>query len=497
MSYRCDLLHWDSLAFVGFQFGGATFRHLPHRKLKEKMELITIKFRTQKTAGKIKLRFRLREGRDVELYHKSDIEVDVSLVDKLTPEGTKRKGVTTVHPKVLKDISDEKDIMAKAYAKMKKDGRDMTSEVFEEVIDGIKHPVVEKRQKDPGIIDRFRSYTHDALRDGIIGKKRHDHILVVCGKLSRFLAIRGLNHITASEFTEANLMEFRNFMFDEYLYVPKYHKLYKEVPKNTQPKSRLSINTVASQMKMLQAFFNELENTDEIGKSPFRRLGRERKKTVMKTMYDEPIFLRKDELLKILKKKVPASLQDTKDAFLVQCALGCRISDFLQMNMDNVAVGSGGIPYVHYIPQKTVGIQTDNKEIETPLVRYAFDIIMLRNFEFPILQNLYGTNGFNAQIKYLLTVCKINRTVAQFNEQTQQNDYIPLCSLGSSKLARKTHVDMMNKVQIDMYAAGLHRQGSQAVKRYTSMELKDHFALMNLAFGQEPYRVNKKLKVIA
>ena len=56
---------------------------------------------------------------------------------------------------------------------------------------------------------------------------------------------------------------------------------------------------------------------------------------------------------------------------------------------------------------------------------------------------------------------------------------------------------MMNKVQIDMYAAGLHRQGSQAVKRYTSMELKDHFALMNLAFGQEPYRVNKKLKVIA
>ena len=32
--------------------------------------------------------------------------------------------------------------------------------------------------------------------------------------------------------------------------------------------------------------------------------------------------------------------------------------------------------------------------------------------------------------------------------------------------------------------------------RYTALELKDHFTMMNLAFGQEPYTVNKKLKVI-
>ena len=47
-----------------------------------------------------------------------------------------------------------------------------------------------------------------------------------------------------------------------------------------------------------------------------------------------------------------------------------------------------------------------------------------------------------------------------------------------------------------MYAAGLYKHGSQAVMRYTSMELKDHFTMMNLAFDQEPYKVNKKLKVI-
>ena len=61
--------------------------------------------------------------------------------------------------------------------------------------------------------------------------------------------------------------------------------------------------------------------------------------------------------------------------------------------------------------------------------------------------------------------------------------------MASSKLARKTHVDMLNKVQINYYAAGLHREGSKAVFRYTSLELSDRFALLNAAFGEEEYRV--------
>ena len=42
------------------------------------------------------------------------------------------------------------------------------------------------------------------------------------------------------------------------------------------------------------------------------------------------------------------------------------------------------------------------------------------------------------------------------------NVYRPLYEVASSKLARKTHVDMLNKVQINYYAAGLHREGAKA-----------------------------------
>jgi hypothetical protein len=38
-------------------------------------------------------------------------------------------------------------------------------------------------------------------------------------------------------------------------------------------------------------------------------------------------------------------------------------------------------------------------------------------------------------------------------------------------------------VQINFYAAGLHRTGSDAVFRYTNLELVDRYRLLKAAFG--------------
>ena len=89
----------------------------------------------------------------------------------------------------------------------------------------------------------------------------------------------------------------------------------------------------------------------------------------------------------------------------------------------------------------------------------------------------------------LLAFCGIDRPVCLYDPEVGDNVYRPLYEVASSKLARKTHVDMLNKVQINYYAAGLHREGSKAVFRYTSLELSDRFALLNAAFGEEGYRV--------
>ena len=43
--------------------------------------------------------------------------------------------------------------------------------------------------------------------------------------------------------------------------------------------------------------------------------------------------------------------------------------------MDNISVSPEGIPYVHYLPIKTVKVERERVELKTPLVRFAFDII--------------------------------------------------------------------------------------------------------------------------
>lgn len=456
-----------------------------------------ISFHIAKKEGQVTVRYRLRQGDDVvQICHRSDIRCDIKDLMKLNPDGTPKDRVRVYNQALSEALKKEYDIMVLAFAKMRDEGMDMTSEVFEREISAIKNPVVGIRRETPNVVTRFRMHADDALRTGTIGASRHKHIIVVSNKLERFLLIKGMSGMTAEEFDVADLVDFREFIFEEYQYVQRYPSLYKEVKEQNRPSARLSMNTVSSQLKMFQTFFKELEDSEEIRKSPFRKLGKNRRQSLMKTKYDEPFFLRKDELSRIIETEVGPALMGTKDAFLVQCAFGCRVTDFARMSMETIAVTDEGIPYIHYIPTKTDDVEEYNTEVKTPIIRYAYDIIMRTGFSFPILRNVFGTYGYNTRIKSLLQQCKIDRLVAQYNEETKRNEYIPLYKVASSKLARKTHVDMLNKVQVNMYAAGLHKVGSTAVERYTNMEIKDRFILMNVAFEQEAYMVDRQLQII-
>lgn len=76
------------------------------------------------------------------------------------------------------------------------------------------------------ICTRFVRYLDDAHRDGVIGDARYAVAIGKAHKLQRFLTINSLSNITANEFTSDLVLEFRQFVYDEYLYVPKYPELY-------------------------------------------------------------------------------------------------------------------------------------------------------------------------------------------------------------------------------------------------------------------------------
>ena len=465
------------------------------------MERISLYCRTTSAKGTTNLRFRVTDGRAVCMYYSTGRKVPNEQLAVFMSDGSIKPRITVYNPKLKADIDEYFAAINKAYNRMKNMGMDMRSEVLQAEVNKVMNPDTTEAILHPdgkeNLMQRYNRYIEEAYRDNIIGKDRYNQYRSKARRLERFLTIKGYSQIMPEQFDTTMLMDYRQFCYDEYQYVSRYPKLFPKGVGYRWATKRAATNSVVHEMKALKAFLNELENTDEIVKSPFRRLSHERFKSIMRTMYDEPFFLRKNELKTVIDTEVPPELQDAKDQFVLNCCLGCRIGDFKNLNMDKVAVSPEGIPYIHYIPSKTKHVMENVMEIKTPLIRAAYNIIMRTRFSFNETGNdRYTVTLYNHQLPKLLAFCGIDRKVSKYNEVKGENEYFPLYELATSRLARKTHVDMMNKVQVNIYAAGLHADGSDAVHRYTYLEIEDRFALMNVAFGQKPFRVNQDLTPI-
>lgn len=358
---------------------------------------------------------------------------------------------------------------------------------------------IKVNDKKESLCDIFQRYVDGWFNTGVIGAGRKKHYDVVIRELTRFFIINGVDGCPIEDFNKDYILKFREFLRTEYTLVDKYPGLYVDMNSRNKPSKERSQNTIAEKLLLLQAFMVELESNDIIPVSPFRKIGKE-KEAIMKQQYDEPFYLTKTELNTIISKDCPEVLKRVRDIFIVQCCFGCRIGDFRKFTFDNIGI-EDGIPFIHYLPQKTHKDGLIRTEIKTPIIRLAYDIIMKYQDELPsnTLLPYYpegnGETGYNYQIKQLLKHYDINRNIAVFNTAFRVNEYKPLYEIASSKLARKTHVDLMNKVQVDKYAAGLHSKNSSAVDRYTNMGVRERFILMCAAFGCEHYKVNNDLIV--
>ena len=449
------------------------------------MKGLTLFRRTTKSEGMIKLRFRLRDGRGVDLYHKSEIKADIKDLAKLEDAGELRPKVSIYNHELKEKIDREMSAIETAYIELcaKMDKSLITATLFEETICRHLHPEnYIAVTKEETLLERYARFIKEGYRDGTFAEKRVLQYNGLYNELKRYLTIRNQLNVLPKSFSADDLMKLRLFLFEEYKYVEKYPALYSEIKERCIPSKERAQNTVAIKLRILQAFYTELEDRDEIDVSPFRKLGKNRRKVVMKESYDAPVYLLQEEFLKVMNTDVPATLQEAKEAFLLQCAFGSRIDDFKSLNMDKVVVSAEGIPYLRYLPQKTLKSNEHKDEVEIPIMRYALDIIKKWQFNFPILKYVTGKSGYNVKIRKLLD--QIDREVKVFDKDSFDNIYNALYTMGSSKLCRKTHLDMLTKVQVNMYVSGHHKEGSSAVKHNSSLILKDRFIFMCAAYKQ-------------
>lgn len=70
-------------------------------------------------------------GRDVQMFHRSDIKADLADLNKLEPNGAAKPRISIYNESLAKQLKEEYDIMCSAYDYMCENGLDFTTEVFE------------------------------------------------------------------------------------------------------------------------------------------------------------------------------------------------------------------------------------------------------------------------------------------------------------------------------------------------------------------------------
>ena len=157
--------------------------------------------------------FRLEDGGQT-FYHSTGIEA--------LPHEAERDHV-------LRDkLEIHKLAMCKAYTLMQLRRMDMNDRIFEmqveRVLSARVSPVVNSRYEP--MYGRYLRYVEEIHKVGVAGASRYTQLLSKARKLWRFLVINGLTGLSAREFDASLLLEYRQFVYDEYKYVPLYPQLY-------------------------------------------------------------------------------------------------------------------------------------------------------------------------------------------------------------------------------------------------------------------------------
>ena len=193
------------------------------------------------------IRFRLSDGRNIQLFHTSELLVKPSMWDE-KKEQYKAKAIIPVHCKsreeFYKNVTDRKNLLLQLYTTHKIEN----SEQLNQYVDEYLNP--EKYNTDSSILclyDRFSNYINQSFKDGIFGEGRKRHYDVLLRELNRFLIINDLCDIKPIDFTNEKLILFRDFLLNEYTFVDKYRGLYTEMTvRNTPTAPRGQIKKNAS-----------------------------------------------------------------------------------------------------------------------------------------------------------------------------------------------------------------------------------------------------------
>lgn len=454
-------------------------------KLKPKLRrMATIKamIRTTKKSGTANIRFRVSDGRGVQLWHVSDIEVDIALWD-----GTKERINTkkVCDPAYRRDIdsrvNERKQLVSDVYEANKDSITD--SSVLEGLIDDILHPKI-KEVKDMGFFELFELYLQ---KRGLSNSEWKNYKSLERSLYRYECFMRRENksfEIRLLEIDKDMVEDIVDYLRNEYELISEFPKFFEpilsmypllgEIKRKTSQIEKRGANTLIKYQQRLKAFLNWCVDEGMIDKSPFASV------KVGGAKYGTPYYItiaERDAIYKTdLRKNKPMERQ--RDIFVFQCLIGCRVGDLLNMKRSNVVGDS-----IQYIPHKTM--KEKPQTITVPLHPIAKKILAkykTGDDDSPLLPFI-SAQKYNEAIKDIFSVCGITRMVTILNPKTGEPQQVPINEVASSHLARRTFVGNLYKQVKDPNLIGKlsgHSEGSRAFARYRDIDEDMKKELINL-----------------
>ena len=301
------------------------------------------------------------------------------------------------------------------------------------------------------------------MQSKVVSKKRMDMYHVSCNILHRFEKVKKMKDksfaLSLDGFTPLLLSEYEMFLRNEESYAKKYPTLYADIPNS---RIKRGSNTIASRLSVLRAFCNWTISKDLTTNNPFSKY------SIKPAVYGSPIYISKEERDKIYATEMSSEkLNIARDIFVLQCLIGCRVTDYFKMKKSNIIDGA-----IEYIAGKT----SDDRPItvRVPLNAKAKEILA----RYPVckgnmLMPFTFQQHYNKYIKECFREAGINRIVTTIDSLTGKPKQVPICDIASSHMARRAFVGNLYKQVQDPNLIGSlsgHREGSKAFARYRDID---------------------------
>lgn len=285
--------------------------------------------------------------------------------------------------------------------------------------------------------------------------------------------------LTPDEITTSDIEDIRKYLKEEYTLVNQYPTLYGNLESQYQlpVKTRVNNNSVKKRgdnsikqmLRHLSMVWNWLMREGIATHNPWESIN------IGSMVYSTPIYITNEERDIIANydlKDQNKCLQETRDIFVFQSLVGCRVSDLVRLKSENIS-GS----FLEYIPYKTRHL-TQRVHPRVPLVKQA-KVIIDRYADFREkdpqgrLLPFKPTSVYNKQIKMLFKLCGVTRAVSVIDRATGEVCMKHINEIASSHMARRTFAgNIYSKVQDPNIVGKMtgHIEGSRAFARYRKID---------------------------